>query len=243
MAGGRIFIGTSGWNYKHWKESFYPGDLKQKDWLEFYSYRLKTVEINNSFYHLPSIKTIKEWYKITPDNFTFSVKMSRYITHMKKLKDPKQSCKKIFSHAKHLNDKLGPFLFQLPPRWKFNRNRFENFIKTLPDKYRYTFEFRDKTWWNDEALELLKFYNIAFCIYELAGEISPKEVTADFIYIRLHGPGGKYEGSYTISSLSGWADALAAWQSKDQNVYIYFDNDQAGYAVKNAIELQIMLKE
>lgn len=242
MAKGKLYIGTSGWNYKHWRENFYPEDLKQKDWLNFYSERLKSVEINNSFYHLPDIKTFNDWERIVPKNFTFAVKGSRYITHMKKLKDPKQIFKKLFSHAKHLKNKLGPFLFQLPPRWKYNKERFEAFVTALPDKYRYTFEFRNKSWWNDEILELLKKYNLAFCIYELAGDLSPNEVTADFIYIRLHGPEGKYEGDYTKQKLSGWARFISNWQYKNKDVYIYFDNDQKGYAVKNAQEFQKMMK-
>lgn len=242
MAKGKLYIGTSGWNYKHWRENFYPEDLKQKDWLNFYSERLKSVEINNSFYHLPDIKTFNDWERIVPKNFTFAVKGSRYITHMKKLKDPKQSFKKLFSHAKHLKNKLGPFLFQLPPRWKYNKERFEAFVTALPDKYRYTFEFRNKSWWNDEILELLKKYNLAFCIYELAGDLSPNEVTADFIYIRLHGPEGKYEGDYTKQKLSGWVRFISNWQYKNKDVYIYFDNDQKGYAVKNAQEFQKMMK-
>ncbi|HSD63062.1 MAG TPA: DUF72 domain-containing protein [Ignavibacteriaceae bacterium] len=242
MAKGKIYIGTSGWNYKHWSGNFYPEDLKQKDWLKFYSDKLKTVEINNSFYHLPAIKTFRDWNVITPKNFTFSVKGNRYITHMKKLRDPKQSCKKLFSHAKHLNEKLGPFLFQLPPGWKFNKKRLEVFLKALPGEYRYTFEFRDKTWWNDDVLELLKNFNIAFCIYQLAGELSPEEVTADFIYIRLHGPAGKYQGNYSKKILSRWAVTASSSQSKNLDVYIYFDNDQNGYAVRNAQELQKMLE-
>lgn len=241
MAKGKIYAGTSGWNYKHWKENFYPEDLKQKEWLKYYSERLKSVEINNSFYRLPDIKTFNTWAKETPANFIFSVKGSRYITHMKKLKDPEQSSKKLFTHIKHLKTKLGPVLFQLPPQWKFNKERFENFLSILPGKYRYTFEFREKSWWNDDVLELLKEHNCAFCIYELAGTLTPKEITADFVYIRLHGPGDKYQGSYSTGELSGWAGAISSWRGKNKDIYIYFDNDDSGYAVKNALELQEML--
>lgn len=144
-------------------------------------------------------------------------------------------------HIKHLKMKLGPVLFQLPPRWKFNKERFDNFLSILPGKYRYTFEFREKSWWNDDVLELLKEHNCAFCIYELAGTLTPKEITADFVYIRLHGPGDKYQGSYIIKELSGWADVISSWQGKNKDIYIYFDNDDSGYAVKNALELQEML--
>ena len=241
MMKGKIFIGTSGWNYKHWKGNFYPEELKQKKWLEFYSDKLKSVEINNSFYHLPETKTLKTWKDITPQNFIFAVKGSRYITHMKKLKAPKTSSRKLFTRIKHLGNKLGPILFQLPPGWGYNRERFQNFIESMPDKYRYTFEFREKEWWNDEVLELLKKHNAAFCIYELAGILTPEEITADFVYIRLHGPGGKYQGNYSKKQLSGWAGAITAWQKKNKDVYLYFDNDDRGYAVKNAQELKEML--
>ena len=241
MAKGKIYVGTSGWNYKHWQGNFYPEDLKHKEWLKFYSEKLKTVEINNSFYQLPDTKTFKNWKDITPKKFMFSVKGSRYITHMKKLKDPKQSGKKLFTRIKHLKSKLGPVLFQLPPKWRFNKERFEKFLKSLSGRYRYTFEFRDQSWWNDEALELLKKHNAAFCIYELAGTITPKEITADFIYIRLHGPGNKYQGNYSKRELSGWAGAITNWQKK-KDVYIYFDNDDSGYAVKNAMELSGMVE-
>jgi len=241
MANGKIYVGTSGWNYKHWKGNFYPENLNQKEWLKYYSDRLKSVEINNSFYRLPDIKTFKNWSNNTPSNFIFSVKGSRYITHMKKLKDPARSSKILFTHIKHLKTKLGPILFQLPPRWRFTKERFENFLSILPGKYRYTFEFREKSWWNEEVLELLKEHNCAFCIYELAGTLTPKEITADFVYIRLHGPGDKYQGSYSTKELSGWAGAASSWQGKNKDIYIYFDNDDSGYAIKNALELQEML--
>ncbi len=241
MGKGGLYIGTSGWNYKHWKTKFYPEDLKQKEWLKFYSEELKSVEINNSFYQLPDIKTFKTWKDITSKNFTFSIKGSRYITHMKKLKAPKTSSRKLFTRIKYLRNKLGPVLFQLPPGWGYNGDRFQNFIEAMPDNYRYTYEFRNKEWWNDEVLELLKDHNAAFCIYELAGTLAPKEVTADFVYIRLHGPDGKYQGNYSKKQLSGWAGAISAWQNNNKDVYIYFDNDDSGYAVKNARELQQML--
>ncbi len=241
MAKGKIYVGTSGWNYKHWVGNFYPEDLKQKELLNFYSQRLNTVEINNSFYRLPDIKTFKTWVEIVPKKFIFSVKGSRYITHMKKLKDPKPSCKKLIIHIKYLKEKLGPVLFQLPPHWKFNKERFENFLKALPGKYLYTFEFREKSWWNDKTFELLSDHNSAFCIYELAGTLTPKEITADFVYIRLHGPGNKYQGNYSKNELAGWAGAISAWQRKNKDVYIYFDNDDSGYAVQNAQELQYIL--
>ena len=131
MAKGMIFVGTSGWNYRHWKGNFYPEDLKQKEWLKFYSQRLGAVEINNSFYRLPDTKTFKSWAHVVPKKFIFAVKGSRYITHMKKLNDPEQSSKKLFAHIKYLKEKLGPILFQLPPNWKYSLKHFQKITDTL----------------------------------------------------------------------------------------------------------------
>jgi uncharacterized protein YecE (DUF72 family) len=239
MKKSKIYIGTSGWNYNHWVNEFYPGDLPKKNWLQFYIEKgFKTVELNNSFYHLPSSSTFDKWRKSVPKDFIFAVKASRYITHMKKLKDPDKPVKRFLESSRDLKKKLGPVLFQFPPAWKFNSERFKKFIKKLPSKYKYTFEFRNDTWWNDEVLNLLKKYNSAFCIYELNGTITPKEITADFIYIRLHGPHGKYQGNYSEKVLSNWADFINRWNKKGKEIYCYFDNDQKGYAAKNALELK-----
>jgi uncharacterized protein YecE (DUF72 family) len=241
VAKGKLYVGTSGWNYKHWMGNFYPEDLKAKDWLRYYSQKLRTVEINNSFYRLPDVKTFKSWKDSTPENFLFSIKGSRYITHMKKLKDPEESTINFFARIKYLDKKLGVILFQLPPQWRFNQERLEEFLRSLPEKYKYTFEFRDQSWWNEKTLKLLKDHNCAFCIYELTGTVTPKEITADFIYVRLHGPGDKYQGCYREKELSDWAGIISDWQKNNKDVYIYFDNDDSGYAVQNAMELQEMI--
>jgi uncharacterized protein YecE (DUF72 family) len=236
-------IGTSGWNYDHWKGPFYPEDVSQRDWLEFYSRQLHTVEVNNTFYSLPERSTFEAWSSATPRDFLFSVKASRYITHMKKLKDPDESLERLFNRITTLKSKLGPVLFQLPPRWKSNPERLETFLQHLPKRRRYAMEFRDESWWNEEVLGLLADRNIAFCIFELDGRESPREITADFVYIRLHGPEGAYEGQYSKQTLSGWAGAIAAWKEKGLDIYCYFDNDQNGYAAINAVELREMVTE
>jgi uncharacterized protein YecE (DUF72 family) len=242
-AKGSVRIGTSGWHYPHWKGPFYPGDIRADRMLEFYLGRFRTVEINNSFYHLPEKRTFEAWREQVPGDFTFAVKASRYITHMKKLRQPRTTTKKFLDHVEVLGDKLGPVLFQLPPRWKFNAERLEKFLDALPGGLRYTMEFRDTTWFTQRAYDLLTEHNVAFCIYELAGLLSPREVTADFIYVRLHGPTKKkYEGSYTGRDLAGWARAFSAWASQGRDVYCYFDNDQAGYAPRNASRLRSMLE-
>jgi uncharacterized protein YecE (DUF72 family) len=236
----KIFIGTSGWNYKHWKENFYPKDTPQKDWLKFYAEKLDTVEINNSFYHLPKEKTFESWKEIVGKNFVYSVKASRYITHMKKLHECRDSVKTFLDRAKILDNKLGPILFQLPPYLQFDYDKLNDFLNTLPKKYKYTIEFRHKSWWKDETYELLKKKNIAFCIYELGKKVSPEDVTADFAYIRFHGPSGKYKGNYHSQTFKKWVKKFKSWEAKE--IYCYFDNDEKGYAAKNALRLKEILK-
>lgn len=233
-------IGTSGWHYAHWKGVFYPDDLPDGRRLEYYKERLHTVEINNSFYQMPKKKTFQDWKATVPDDFIFSVKASRYITHMKKLKDPEGPVANFMDPAETLAGNLGPILFQLPPRWKVNPERLEAFLGSLPGGHRFAFEFRDPSWFNDRILELLAKAGAAFCIYDIEGRQSPKEITADFVYIRLHGPGEAYRGSYDIKTLSGWAGAISAWEGSGKETYCYFDNDEKGYAVENALSLQEM---
>jgi uncharacterized protein YecE (DUF72 family) len=237
----QVHIGTSGWSYAHWKGSFYPEHLPGSRMLEYYAQRLNCVEINNSFYRLPGQQILQQWYDSTPDNFLFTVKASRYITHMKKLGEPRKTVPVLLNRVSALGDKLGPILFQLPPRWHFNGARLDDFLNTLSNDFRYVFEFRDRSWLNEKTLELLSRYAIAFCIYELDGYLSPKQITTDFIYVRLHGPGGAYLGSYDEQTLAGWAEDFSVWARNGQAIYCYFDNDQHGYAVQNALRLQAML--
>ncbi|MEB3827409.1 DUF72 domain-containing protein [Phormidium sp. CCY1219] len=239
----RIHIGTSGWHYAHWRSAFYPEDIAKRDWLNFYADRLPTVEINNSFYKLPSPETLREWRDTVPKEFVFAVKGSRYITHQKNLKDPEQTLEKFMDRVQVIEEKLGVILFQLPPHWHYNGERLRNFIERLPQQYRYGFEFRDRSWFNEEVYTLLSECGMAFCIYELAGERSPKTVTADFVYLRLHGPDGAYRGEYDTNSLCQWAEEFANWTKQGKEVYCYFDNDEAGYAARNAIALQDIVLE
>jgi uncharacterized protein YecE (DUF72 family) len=236
-------IGTSGWHYSHWRGPFYPEDMGPREFLEYYRKRFHTVEINNSFYQLPKKETLEGWKNAVPDHFIFAVKASRYITHMKKLKDPAKATAKFLDRVETLGGKLGPVLFQLPPRWKFNPERLGAFLEALPRKYRCAFEFRDPSWFQEETLQALETHKAAFCIYEFAGRISPKEVTADFVYVRLHGPEGPYRGQYQTQTLAGWAGAFSAWVQKGTEIFCYFDNDESGYAAQDALRLQGMLKE
>jgi uncharacterized protein YecE (DUF72 family) len=210
--------------------------------LEFYSQHFDTVELNNSFYRLPTAEAFGDWRKSTPPNFVFSVKASRYLTHQKKLKDPEPAVQALLPRAAELGRKLGPILFQLPPHWHVNTERLEGLLRVLPRKLRYTFELRDLTWMSPEIEQLLAKFGAAFCIYELAGYRSPLTVTADFAYVRLHGPGPeKYQSSYEEKILRQWSAQIERWGKELAAVYIYFDNDQAGYAAQNALSLKRMV--
>lgn len=237
---GAIHIGTSGWHYEHWKGPFYPKDMKTGKFLDYYKDRLAAAEINNSFYSLPSIKTFSAWRRTVPKRFVFAAKASRYITHMKKLKDPQEPVRAFFKRVEVLEDNLGPVLFQLPPNWKANPGRLDSFLDVLPGSHRYVFEFRDEHWFIDDVYRVLIRHNAAFCIYELAGRLSPKRVTADFVYVRLHGPGEAYQGSYSKRKLRSWEKRIRGWSEEGKTVYCFFDNDQNGYAALNAMILQDM---
>ena len=206
--------------------------------LAHYVQNFDTVELNNTFYHLPKTPSLEAWRDSTPENFCFAVKGSRFLTHMKKLKDPEQGLGRFFEAVTVLGPKLGPVLFQLPPNWTLDQDRFRMFLSCLPRGLHYAFEFRNPTWNVTPVYDLLTRYNMAYCIFHLAGFQSPMEITADLTYVRLHGPGGKYQGSYNADDLSKWAKRIRDWRRKLKTIYVYFDNDQAGYAAVNAAELK-----
>lgn len=234
-----VHIGTSGWNYKHWLGPFYPEHLPQDEMLCFYARHFDTVEINNTFYHLPTIKTFTSWRKQVSKDFLFAVKASRFITHMKKLKAPKTSAKKLFNRMQKLEETLGPVLFQLPPGWRRNDERLARFLESLPARHQYVFEFRDASWFKQDIYDLLKQHNVAFCIHDFRGQKTPREITADFTYVRMHGPRkAAYSGSYQPRVLQNWAQQIAEWQKKLKDIYIYFNNDAEGNAIKNALKLR-----
>jgi uncharacterized protein YecE (DUF72 family) len=229
-----IRIGTSGWHYKHWLGTWYPEGTKAAGQFAYYREHFDTVEINNSFYRLPSPETFTAWREAAPPGFLYAVKASRYITHMRKLMEPEQGFTKFWTHVAALKETLGPILFQLPPLWKINTERLATFLDALPPHQRYAFEFRNPTWYHDEVYALLSAHDCAFCIYELAGHLSPPQVTSSFVYVRLHGPGAKYSGSYTDAQLQGWVDKAVEHARAGRDVFVYFDNDELGHAAFNA---------
>jgi uncharacterized protein YecE (DUF72 family) len=236
-----IRIGTSGWHYHHWRGRYYPEKLPSSHMLEFYVRDFDSVEINNSFYHLPTAGTFETWGMTTPENFRFSVKGSRFITHQKKLIDPDKILERFIPLVDRLGHKLGPILFQLPPRWHCNVDRLAAFLEALPLGYRYSFEFRDASWHSSAVYQTLRHHNAAFCLYELAGFRTPLVVTADFAYVRLHGPGERYQGKYSSAALRAWARRLDRLSTQLAAAYVYFDNDEAAYAAQNASELKRLL--
>jgi uncharacterized protein YecE (DUF72 family) len=239
-----IRIGTSGWHYKHWVGRYYPEKMKAADMLPHYFRDFDTVEVNNTFYHLPKEESLDVWRDCTPPDFLFAVKGSRFLTHMIKLKDAERGLSNFLPLVERLGPKLGPILWQLPPHWKVNVERLEEFLSKLPPGHRYTFELRNETWMTEAVYEVLRKYNAAFCIYELAGYRSPIELTADWTYIRLHGPTRfKYQGSYSDRQLAQWAERIRDWRRKLDAVYVYFDNDDSAYAVDNALTLRRMVKQ
>ncbi len=233
-----IRIGTSGWMYKHWRGSFYPEDISSDQMLPFYAQAFDTVEVNNTFYQLPTRSKVKAWKERSPEGFLFAIKANRYITHMKNLLEPEEPVKNLMDRVRTLDEKLGPILFQLPPRWSVNAGRLASFLDVLPAGLRYAFEFRDNTWYHNDIYQLLEEAAAAFCIHDHHDAPSPEELTADFTYVRLHGPTGDYGGTYTDEQLQAWGDKLTAWNESGQDVYAYFNNDVRGYAVANARELR-----
>jgi len=249
----KVLIGTSGWVYPHWQPDFYPENLSQKKWLEYYSQNFEIVEVNSSFYHQVLPKTYQNWAQNVPENFIFALKGSRFITHIKRLKDPDEPLKNFFEGARFLEDKLGPILFQLPPRMKADVGRLESFLSTA-NRLRFTavvgsqksvvrqaFEFRDQSWFCKEVYKTLEKYNVGLVIADSGGNWPMEEVvTANFVYLRFHGK-DLYSSNYPRKELEKWAKKIKMWRLKGLDIYAYFNNDSLGYAVKNARTLAQMI--
>lgn len=233
-----IKIGTSGWNYDDWKGEFYPEQKSDEYLLSHYAKKFDTVEVNRTFYSLPEKKTVEKWCDMVPDDFIFSVKASRYITHMKKLKDPKEPLRNFLEIADSFGDRLGPVLFQLPPNWNVNPERLSHFLKELPDDYASVFEFRDQSWHCEVVYDMLQEHNAALCFYDFEKIRSPEVQTANHIYLRMHGPLEEaYKGSYPDHILADLAQKLIDWRKEGKPVYCYFNNDQEADAPEDAKRL------
>jgi len=233
-------VGTSGWHYDHWKETFYPTELPRTAWLAHYALSFSTVEVNNSFYRLPSERAFMNWKESSPTGFLFAVKVNRFITHIKRLKEGAGAVANFMSRARLLGEKLGPLLYQLPPQMKRDDARLEDFLALLPADMENVFEFRNHTWLEDGVYALLRRYRAGFCIYDMPGFTTPVETTADFAYVRFHGADELYGGCYPEDRLAQWAQWIAGL--KVPRVYVYFNNDIGGFAVKNALTLRRYLE-
>jgi uncharacterized protein YecE (DUF72 family) len=232
-----VRIGCSGWQYKHWRGGFYPSALPVSRWLEHYARHFDTVEINNSFYRLPTASTFASWRRKVPAGFIYAVKASRFLTHMKKLKDPHEPLALFFSRAKHLGRALGPVLYQLPPRWPLNLERLETFLRDLPRTRQHAIEFRDPTWYDERALALLERHKVTLCLHDMEGSASGRLSIGPFTYVRFHGP-SKYSGSYPDRVLAEWAAWLSDRIVDGKPVFAYFNNDTGGHAPRDAVRLR-----
>ena len=232
-----IRIGTSGWHYAHWEGLFYPDKLPKSKWFEHYAQHFDTVEINNTFYQLPKQETFKNWHRQAPKNFLYTVKANRFITHIKRLKDPQETLERFFERVSILKENLGPILYQLPPNMHKDLDRLESFLKCLPKRHLGVFEFRHESWFSEDTYELLNKFNVGFCIHDMPGMEVPRVVTADIIYVRFHGPTGRYQGSYSKSALQNWAKWLKKESKQVRCIYVYFNNDAHAHAIKNAKQL------
>ena len=234
-----VWVGTSGWQYASWKRRFYPEKLPQRRWLEYFSQQFPTVEVNNSFYRLPKETAFERWRSESADGFLVTVKASRYITHIKRLSDPKDPVKLFWSRAKKLGPKLGPVLFQLPPNFKADLDRLRTFVKVLPKGMQPAFEFRDASWETDETYEILDRAGAAYVLADRPGWKIGDVVTGGWSYIRFH-EGRRTSPFYPRSKLRRWADAIAELPARD--TYVYFNNDPLGAAIKDARTMMELLE-
>jgi uncharacterized protein YecE (DUF72 family) len=237
-----IRIGTSGWVYKHWHGLFYPTELRQADWFGTYAREFNTVEINNSFYRLPSATAFDAWREQAPPGFVYAVKASRFLTHLKKLKDPEEPLQRFFERASHLGPTLGPVLYQLPPHWRVNLPRFEAFLTLLPASYLHVIEFRDASWLIEEVFRLLERYQVVHCIHDMQPLHVPLRLTASTVYLRFHGDPA-HGGDYQLAALETWARRIEEWRSQKLDIFIYFNNDGSGYALEDAKTLRKLVGE
>ncbi len=238
----RLAIGCSGFSYDHWRGTFYPEELSQHKWFGFYCTRFSSVELNVTFYRLPKPATFEKWRGETPEPFLFTVKGSRFITHVKRLVEPEEPLELFFGAALGLGDKLGAVLWQFPPGMAADAGRLDRFL-TILDRFpvRNALEFRNGSWLNDDMIALCREHNAALCMADWPDFIDDLPLTADFVYLRRHGRGGDYATRYSRSELARDARRIRGYLNGGRDLFIYFNNDARGYAPENALELQEML--
>ena len=232
---GELRVGTSGYQYDHWRGAFYPPDMPKSHWFEHYARQFDTVEINNSFYRLPEAHTFRAWADRAPTGFLYALKFSRFGSHIKRLRDPQETIGQFLQHARHLGKRLGPILVQLPPQLTFNPERLADFLAAAPPEVRWAFEFRSADWFSEETYRLLEIHGAALCIHDMLPH-HPRRITTNWTYLRFHGD--HYRGSYSPQYLSAQAQRIRDYRHQGLAVYAYFNNDEAGYAVQNALSLR-----
>lgn len=237
----KYHVGCSGWHYEHWRGIYYPEELPKSQWLSFYARQFDTVELNNSFYRVPSQKAFAAWRESTPEDFVFAVKMNRFVTHIKKLKNLGSAVDDFLSRASVLGKKLGPVLYQLPPNMKRNDELLRSFLSSLPPRYMHTIEFRHESWIDEKVFDTLRRHSVALCVFDMPDFSCPAVATADFVYVRFHGSEGLYSSSYSEKELARWAKAIAELGQQVKAGYIYFNNDAMAFAVENAMSLRRLL--
>jgi uncharacterized protein YecE (DUF72 family) len=241
-------IGCSGWNYKTWRATFYPKGLSPDHWLEFYASCFDTVEINSTFYRLPDRDAFSRWRAQTRKGFLFAVKGSRFLTHMKRLREPREPVGRLFSRVSALGRQLGPVLFQLPGNFTIDLQRLDAFLAALPrlssgTRIRPVMEFRHPSWYVAETYHLLNRRGVALCLHDKAGSAIDQPIVGPIVYVRFHGTSGRYHGSYSRRTLTSWAHRLAEQTQDGRQVFAYFNNDPDATAVENAQTLRSALQK
>lgn len=228
-------VGTSGYQYDHWRGVFYPPAVPKRQWFAHYAKRFDTVEINNTFYHLPSAAAFDRWREQAPPGFCYVLKFSRYGSHIKKLKNAEQSIGLFLERAERLGDLLGPILVQLPPRWHADPQRLASFLSAAPRRRRWAVEFRDPSWLCEAVFRVLRDSNAALCVHDQIDD-HPRDPTADWVYLRFHGAGNG--GCYSHQYLTARSQEMRRHLADGRDVYAYFNNDAEGYAVRDAARLR-----
>lgn len=231
---GRLRVGTSGYQYDHWKRRFYPAHLPKSEWFAHYVNAFDTVELNRTFYGLPSSEAFDEWRAVAGEHFCFAVKYSRYGTHMKRLKDPERHLSTFLEPVRRLGRTLGPILVQLPPRWSADPARLDEFLTAAPTDLRWAIEVRDPDWLQHSVYDVLRSHGAALVIHDLVDH-HPRELTAGWTYLRFHGDA--YGGSYSPQRLTAEAERIEGRLERGSDVYVYFNNDREGHAPANAHDL------
>lgn len=238
-AAGRLRIGTSGYEYRHWTGVLYPAERRRSEWFAVYSEHFDTVELNNTFYRLATPEVFEGWRARTPQRFCYAVKMSRFATHMKRLRDPDEPIARFLDRVERLGPHLGPILIQLPPHWRCDAERLHQFLSRAPARHRWAVEVRDPSWLCEEVFAVLRRHRAALVLHDMI-DGHPVLHTTDWCYLRFHGI--RYGGGYSTQKLTAHATRIRGWLAEGRDVYAYFNNDLGGHAVHDALTLRRLLQ-